>query len=138
MVLHLRRFDDRLVSQAALSLTMLVVGCTPSDRPALGRVTGTVTLDGNPLANASVRFTPRGPGRTSEGTTDRDGRYQLRYLRDILGADIDHHAVRITTSSEENGGRELLPPRYHARSRLEAEILPGTNRIDFQLRSDGR
>ena len=82
-----------------------------------------------------MRFTPAGPGRTSEGTTDADGRYELHYLRAIPGANIDTHAVRVTTASEENGGRELLPPRYHSRTQLEAQVLAGTNRLDFALRS---
>ena len=89
------------------------------------------------LANATVRFTPAGPGRTSEGITDADGRYELRYLRDIPGANIDQHIVRITTASEANGGRELLPPPYHARSQLEARVVPGKNDHDFDLRSQG-
>jgi hypothetical protein len=117
--------------------TLAILGCSPSHQPPLGRVSGTVTLDGESLANATVRFTPAGPGRTSEGTTDADGRYELRYLRDIPGANIDQHTVRITTASEANGGRELLPPRYHSRSQLEARVASGTNSLDFVLRSQG-
>ena len=125
----------RLIACAAVAL--LPAGCSPSSRPPLGLVSGTVTLDGRPLADATVRFTPAGPGRTSEGTTDDAGRYELRYLRGIPGANIDTHAVRITTASEQNGGREGLPPRYHSRTQLEARVLPGTNNLDFALRSTG-
>ena len=84
-----------------------------------------------------MRFTPAGPGRTSEGTTNADGHYELRYLRDIPGANIDQHIVRITTANEVNGSRELLPPRYHARSQLEARVVIGTNDHDFDLQSQG-
>ncbi len=121
-----------------LAITALaILGCSPSPRPPLGLVSGTVTLDGRPLSNATVRFTPAGPGRTSQGTTDATGRYELRYLRDIRGANRDRHTVRITTASEENGGRELLPPRYHSRSQLETCVRSGTNDLDFDLRSHG-
>jgi hypothetical protein len=124
--------------QIAFTITVLIIlGCSRSQQPLLGLVSGTVRLDSEPLANATVRFTPAGPGRTSEGITDADGRYELRYLRDIPGANIDHHIVRITTASEANGGRELLPPRYHARSQLEARVVTGTNHHDFDLRSQG-
>ena len=116
---------------------LFILGCSRSHQPPLGLVSGTVTLDGVPLANAIVRFTPAGPGRTSEGTTDADGHYELRYLREIPGANIDQHIVRITTASEANGGRELLPPRYHARSQLEARVVAGTNDLNFDLRSQG-
>ena len=116
---------------------LFILGCSRSQQPPLGRVSGTVRLDSEPLANATVRFTPAGPGRTSEGTTDADGHYELRYLREIPGANIDQHIVRITTANEVNGGRELLPPRYHARSQLEARVVTGTNDHDFDLRSQG-
>lgn len=124
--------------QIACVITFLtILGCSRSHQPPLGLVSGTVTLDGVPLPNAIVRFTPTGPGRTSEGITDADGHYELRYLRAIRGANIDQHTVRITTASEENGGRELLPPHYHARSEIEARVVNGTNRLDFALRLRG-
>ena len=116
-------------------MALTILGCSPTPRPPLGLVRGTVTLDGRPLADATVRFTPAGRGRTSQGTTDAAGRYELRYLRDILGANIDAHTVRITTAGEENGSRELLPARYHARSHLTARVVAGTNELDFDLRS---
>jgi hypothetical protein len=125
--------------QIACAITVLaILGCSRSHQPPLGLVSGTVTLDGVPLANAIVRFTPAGPGRTSEGISDADGHYDLRYLRAIPGANIDQHTVRITTASEENGGRELLPPRYHSRTELEARVVSGSNDLDFALRSQGR
>ena len=124
--------------QIACAITILtILGCSRSHQPPLGLVSGTVTLDGVPLANAIVRFTPAGPGRTSEGISDADGHYDLRYLRAIPGANIDQHTVRITTASEENGSRELLPPRYHSRTELEARVVSGSNDLDFALRSQG-
>lgn len=113
----------------------ILLGCSRTDRPPLGQVRGTVTLDGTALANATVLFTPAGKGRTSHGCTDASGRYELRYLRNIPGANVDRHTVRITTSSEENGGREHLPPRYHSRTVLEATVVAGSNDLDFDLRS---
>ena len=127
---HLRRIAPAITA-------LLILGCSPAPRPPLGRVSGSVTLDGKALANATVRFTPAGPGRTSEGTTDADGHYELRYLRAIPGANVDTHTVRITTASETNGGRGRLPPRYHSRSQLEARVVSGTNDLDFELRSHG-
>lgn len=111
----------------------VAAGCSRSDRPPLGVVTGVVTLDGRPLPDAVVLFTPEGPGRTSVGQTDAEGRYRLAYLRDILGANHGPHVVRIMTATEDNGRRERLPPRYHRRTQLSAEVLPGDNTIDFSL-----
>lgn len=120
---------------AAALLLAVLAGCSRSNRPPLGDVTGTITLDGSPLPAAAVHFTPDGPGRTSLGSTDSAGSYRLRYLRDIAGANLGRHTVRIMTATEENGGREILPPRYHSATVLEATVHPGTNRIDFLLQS---
>lgn len=111
----------------------LAAGCGRRDVPPLGLVTGTVTLDGAPLADTLVLFTPEGPGRTSQAITDATGRYRLAYLRDIAGANVGRHVVRITTATEENGGRERLPARYHRRSELAADVAAGDNTIDFPL-----
>ena len=54
---------------AALLLTasagaVLLAGCgTSGDRPELGEVTGTITFNGKPLANAQVAFRPVSGGR---------------------------------------------------------------------------
>lgn len=117
-----------LVAAAALA-----TGCGRRDVPPLGLVTGTVTLDGSPLADTLVLFTPEGPGRTSQAVTDAAGRYHLAYLRDIAGANVGRHVVRITTATEEHGGHERLPARYHRRSELVADVQPGDNTIDFPL-----
>jgi hypothetical protein len=118
-----------------VSLVGCTTGCGGGPRPQLGTVEGVVTLDGVPLAAATVRFTPHGPGRTAQGVTDASGRYRLLYLRDVPGANVDRHVVRITTASDETHGVESLPPRYHRRSQLEAVVRLGRNWHDFALES---
>ena len=117
----------------AATALVLAAGCSRSDRPLLGTVTGTVMLDGAPLGNALVLFTPEGPGRTSMGATGPDGRYSLTFLRDIMGANLGRQSVRITTATKEHGGREILPAKYHAKSTLTADVATGANTIDFPL-----
>jgi hypothetical protein len=98
-------------------------------------VSGTVTLDGAPLAGALVVFTPDGPGRSALATTDTAGRYELAFLRDISGANVGTHTVRITTATEDRGGKEILPPRYHVKTELTATVEAGSNTLDFPLES---
>ncbi len=62
-----------------LSLLVLAVGCTPSDQPPLGRVYGTVTLDGEPLAGVIVNYQPEN-GRVATAETDAKGYYDLVYV----------------------------------------------------------
>ncbi|NCY03470.1 MAG: carboxypeptidase regulatory-like domain-containing protein [Planctomycetia bacterium] len=136
-----RQHDGRpslLGHAAAVLAACLVAGCGRAGSPPLGIVSGVVTLDGVPLPDATVLFTPLGPGRTSRGCTDAAGRYELSYLRELRGANVDRHVVRITTASEDRRGPERLPPRYHVRTELEATVVAGVNRLDFPLQSRDR
>ncbi len=63
-----------LVAMACLA------GCggAGGDRPETVPVTGTVTLDGTPVAGATVAFSPSaGGGRSAHGITDANGRFKL-------------------------------------------------------------
>jgi hypothetical protein len=66
----------------------------------------------------------------------RDDRYELAFLRDIAGANLGIHTVRITTATEDHRGKELLPARYHRHTELTASVVSGDNKLDFPLRSN--
>src|SRR5262249_33963925 len=71
--------------------------------PDLGRVHGTVTLDGSPLANAMIRFVPvdadtgkeRKGASVALGTTDDKGQYNLLYVVGTPGAAVGTNRVEI-------------------------------------------
>lgn len=113
-------------------------GASNPDQPPLGTVSGTVTLDDQPLPGATVTFTPE-DGRTSSGKTDSEGRYELRYTADTLGAKAGEHTVRITTveSSAEAVAAEpeKVPEIYNTNSTLTEVVETGNNTIDFALKS---
>jgi hypothetical protein len=117
------------------TIALLVAGCGGIETPPLGLVEGVVTLDGVPLPAAMVVYTPDGPGRSSTAVTDTSGRYALVFLRDIPGANVGTHTVRITTATGKRGVREMLPTRYHRKTVLTATVQPGSNTIDFALQS---
>jgi len=110
-------------------------GCSGNDRPRLGRVSGIVTLDDRPLAGAAVVFTPIAGGRQSMALADADGRFELLYIRDIKGAKLGRHRVRVTTATEDSPG-ETLPARYNRETILSAEVTPGANTVALRLESD--
>ncbi|MCA9011815.1 MAG: hypothetical protein KDB01_18805 [Planctomycetaceae bacterium] len=62
-------------------LVCMITGCSNSDRPPLGSVTGTVTLDGKPLEYAVVKFDWQlaEGGRMSNGVADENGYYKMVY-----------------------------------------------------------
>ncbi len=57
-----------------LVLTLGIVGCGGS---RTSPVKGVVTLDGKPLADASIQFVPQGEGRDATGQTDKDGQFVM-------------------------------------------------------------
>ncbi len=111
-----------------------VVGCG-GDRPTLGRVAGRVTLDGKALPEARITFSPVEVerGRESVGVTDTDGNYEVIYIRDIKGASVGQHVVRISRYEHD---REMVPARYNSRSTLTRDVTSGSQQIDFELLSD--
>ncbi len=133
------------VGTGALFAAICLAGCSrPAHIPELGEVAGQVTLDGQPLANATVTFAPP-KGRPSLGTTDADGRFLLTFIGDFMGAMVGPHTVRISTEQyiEKPDGmteyvKETLPPWYNAASELTAEVRPGLNEFVFDLSSAKR
>jgi hypothetical protein len=129
----------RTVLSFALLSTLLLSGCGSGDLE-LGSVSGTVTLDDRPLAEAIVEFQPAS-GSPSEGVTDSAGKYQLRHTAKKKGALLGKHQVRITlsTRTDAQGQKvdvsQLLPARYNRNSELTAEVKPGSNKFDFPLKS---
>lgn len=121
---------QRLGLCAATIALGLLAGCGDSSKPELGTVSGTVTLNGRPLEGATVTF-QHSQKRFSRGTTDANGRYELNYIRDIQGAAIGKHRVVIRCKGPDR--REIVPSRYNEQTRLEAEVKPGHNTLDFNL-----
>ncbi|MGA2797822.1 MAG: carboxypeptidase regulatory-like domain-containing protein [Thermoguttaceae bacterium] len=125
----------RTLITACLLGFILTSGCTQSTRPKLGAVHGKVALDGKPLKGAGVGFRPEGGGRESMGATDDEGNYTLNYIRDIQGAAVGWHIVRISTANPRAGRPELVPKQYNTESALRKEVIAGDNVIDFDLKS---
>ena len=130
----------RMELAVLLLMNLLQVGCQskPSGQPELGQVTGKITMDGNPLTNAAIYFSPS-DGRGSIGTTDTSGSYVLGYLPKILGAKVGKHKVTIKTfwndeaSPEAQFTKEQIPAKYNSETSLSADVKPGKNVFDFDL-----
>jgi hypothetical protein len=132
-----------------LLLCLPICGCSGTSGPEMGEVSGTVKLDGQPLANASVRFTPES-GAPSIGITDEQGYYELQYSSSRNGAVAGQHVVRISThrhAGEDDDGNktpavpEKVPTAYNLKAaenpEMKREVKSGSNTIDFDLKSEG-
>lgn len=138
----LRSVAGSVVAAVAIlaALIAVVAGCGRGESN-VARVSGTVTLGGEPLADAVVTFQPTG-GPPSRGITDTAGKYSLRYTREIMGARIGPHVVSITTLRPANADADPPRPAVPERvpwnfsgddSELRADVAAGANTIDFPL-----
>ena len=124
-------------------------GCG-SKGPAIVPVSGTVTLDGNPVANAAVMFAPTSGGRPAEGTTGTDGKFQLTTEKPADGAMEGEYEVTVTgvrtvgavvnpdgTSGDPTQVREewFLPKKYARRdtSGLRQTVTKGMPPVELKL-----
>jgi hypothetical protein len=133
----------------------VAAGCGSSPmNPGHAAVTGKITLDGQPLAGASVTFVGVGdtPGAGATGTTDETGTYVLAHFRAGAGLPPGDYKVMIakrvmsdgspipagTLSIAELATRELIPPRYsdYQGTQLTAVVhKDSTSPLDFHLAS---
>lgn len=128
-----------------------------SDKPKTEPVTGTITLDGTPLADATVTFVPddkkANPGT---GITKADGKYQLATTANP-GAMPGTYKVVIEAYRANDGAalkveegtdieqlkmagqaKQILPPNYSdpTATELKAEVKSGSPNVhDFALKS---
>ena len=120
-------------------------------------VSGVVTLDGEPLAGASVKFVPLdGTGSESVGTTNEKGEYKLQTLLGAADAgttpgkygvcfecfeEVETGNTIMNADDEEVPETEavnILPKRYALpdTSGFEAEVVKGDNTFNFDLASE--
>jgi hypothetical protein len=103
--------------------------------PDVAPVTGTVTLNGEPLAGASVVFQSES-GHSAMGTTDSTGSYQLTAPGNQKGAVIGLNKVKINSQLDAPPGpnwKDPIPARYNSASELSAQVNPGKNSFNFAL-----
>ncbi len=141
----LKKITTVSASILIVSLTTLV-GCGPGG-PETADVSGTITLDGKPLQDAEVYFSPVEGGRTAVGRTDESGTYELHFTASKSGAMLGAHEVAISTFTEPSadddgnsvpGKPELVPKKYRSggESALTVEVQSGSNTLDFELDSN--
>ena len=140
-----RPYVDQSFLRLTIALALLVVlsGC---GREKTVPVSGTVTLDGEPIGPGTIIFTPTTEGALSAmGSFGTDGRYQLSTFDPNDGAVLGSHRVIIQASSSsesEFGDEEIIDsniPLLYAdpqQSGLTAEVIPGSGPIDFDLHDD--
>ena len=124
-------------------LLPLAIGCGGGGAD-LSSVEGTVTLDGQPLANAIVNFEPAegGAARSSyDGQTDAKGHYVLHATASQKGAELGDYTVHITlpklAKDDPNAKTAIkVPAKYNTQTTLTATVKQGKNKFDWPLTSN--
>ncbi len=121
---------------------LFLVGCSGGG-PSLAPVSGKVTFDGKPLANATVGFYPEGPhaGVNSSGRTNENGEYTLMTVMERkTGAVVGKHRVSIIVGSDESGGSDLPADKQpkNRTPRIPAKYFGGESVLSCDVPSDGK
>ncbi|MBM4095503.1 MAG: hypothetical protein FJ261_01865 [Planctomycetes bacterium] len=120
-----------------LMAAMVAIGCG-SDAPT-HPVKGRVTLDGAPLENGSIRFSPTGEASPAGGEI-KNGEYSLMAPPGESKVEItstkvigQRKAYNTPDSPMVDITKEVVPEKYNARSTLKIEVKAGSNSKDFEL-----
>jgi hypothetical protein len=149
MAIHdiIRRARPSGPPAAALAIAlMLAPGCGGESGPPRLPVSGRVTLDGQPLSTGAVTLIPTGDGPAVGGTI-RGGAFAVgrsegpspgTYKVEITS--VRPTGRRVTSPDDPTARieeeRDIIPVRYNAETRLEAEVKPdGPNAFQFELSS---
>ena len=139
----------------------LILGCGGAKLKTVF-VEGVITLDGKPLADAMVKFSPKddGGGATyAQGQTDSSGRYLLTAMQgggtgkgttpgEYIVLVTKHEIRQLDKPMESMGGAppkttetvNVLPKVYNdvKAARFSATVVAGKNKFDFNIESDAK
>lgn len=150
----------RTILSTALYLLLsclFLTGCSDG-KIATEKVTGIITLDGQPLEGATVNFSPKtaGQGSPSYGVTDAKGEYKLQTLlgNPDAGTTPGEYVVTVIKLEKSNTPppaldgpsgpppkvtkpKSLIPELYGAgkTTPFSATVKSGANECNFELQS---
>ena len=138
-------------------MAVTLMGC--NNKLATVNVSGTVTFEGEPLADATINFSPQvqGQGHPAYAITDANGHYKLQTAlgKPDAGTTPGVYEISITKVKKPEKGQEyvpstsstasgpvtkpksLIPERYGrtSTSGLKETVVKGNNVFNFDLKS---
>ena len=124
-------------------LCLLIFVCIGCGGPKMAPVEGVVTLNGQPLVDATVTFTPTQAASdmnlTSFGRTDNEGKYSLETMMEgKRGALVGKHSVRIALNIEEEEDADIMSEEDFKKAELpehdfQFDVTSGSNEANFDL-----
>jgi hypothetical protein len=130
----------------AVAITVLIGGCGPSNPLGRKAVSGKVTLNGAPLENGNISFSPKSDKGVSSGAVIAAGAYSIETEK---GLPEGEYVVRILAAAPDTRapdpnlppgprtsppGIDLIPPEYNTRSDKAARVTAeGPNEFNFDI-----
>jgi len=130
-----------LIAVAAILAVVSFVGCGGGKE--LNEISGSVTLDGEPVKEGSIQFLPTGEG-TPEGANIVDGKYTAKVSPGSSKVKITAMKAHPTekTPSIEPGEPdvpkmiEAVPAKYNTETTLTVEVAKDGETHDFTLTTE--
>lgn len=140
-----KNFTTRMCQTlSVLALAIVLTGCGPDD--GMVSVSGTITIDGRPVPEGSITFTPLdGKGRPGGGAFE-NGQFSTRAVPGETAVQIHgHEVIKIPNPTKEQVERGLdtdrkniVPSVYNTQSKLRVDVSEENNTFNFDLTSDGK
>jgi len=134
---------ERIRTAGMLTLAIAVVQAGCNQGPATGTVSGDVTLDGAPVKDGHVLFTPLdGNGQTGGGSI-HDGKFKAEKVA-VGKMKVELHGNKVVgkrkaydtpESPWEDEVAEMLPQKYNSKSELTLDVKQGSQDVKYELKS---
>jgi hypothetical protein len=127
----------RRLSVLGLAAVLLAFGCS-DNRPAMYRVKGSVSFDGQPVESGEILFAPVEKGTAPDAGRIENGTYDTLVKAGKKRVEI--RASRVVVGGKPNPMgpvyHDYIPDKYNARTILAADVTAdGENRFDYELKS---
>jgi hypothetical protein len=127
----------RSVSTIAVMVGLaLLAGCESSSKPV--EVSGTVTIDSQPLSDGQIVFEAADGNTTPAGGTIKGGQYSLKVLPGAKKVKItaSRPGKKIDPVMGAAPMEPLIGPDYNTNTKLTADIQPGVNaNVNFEVKA---
>ncbi|MBL8849304.1 MAG: hypothetical protein JNG89_06450 [Planctomycetaceae bacterium] len=127
------RVTARTITLSLVGLALAGQGCGRGDLPELASVSGTVTLDGKPLAGAIIAAYPD-VGRPAVANIDEQGYYELQYKQGVEGTKLGRNKISFVWPT--GGSGPAIPAKWGDQSKEYINVAEGANEFNFALESD--
>ncbi|HEY3391445.1 MAG TPA: hypothetical protein VGK58_01970 [Lacipirellulaceae bacterium] len=104
----------------------------------MGDVQGSVTVNGEPLDEGSIRFIPVNGDTQATGGTIQGGKFRVqvpvaKQRVEIAANVIDQEKTPPNATADEIVMKHLVPDRYNIQSELTLDVTPGLNEPSYNL-----